>query len=122
MKYVRLYSDPAGQSHFAESEIEFTNYNFNTPIQPVLISANSPATQCAFCLFPAGWQGDWHPVPCRRFFYFLSGEAVTEVSDGEVRHFTPGSAVLVEDTTGVGHITRVVSQTDVLTAIVQLPD
>jgi hypothetical protein len=33
-------------------------------------------------------------------------EAAT--TDGEVRRFGPGEAVLLEDTTGVGHRTRVV--------------
>ena len=44
------------------------------------------------------------------------------VSDGEERRFGAGSVVLVEDTTGKGHVSRVVGSTDVVTAVIQLPD
>ena len=44
-----------------------------------------------------------------------------QVSDGEVRKFGPGSMVLHEDTTGKGHLSRVVGPTDALTVMVQLP-
>jgi hypothetical protein len=44
-----------------------------------------------------------------------------EVSDGEARHLEPGAIVLVEDTDGRGHVSRVVGDADVLSAVVQLP-
>ena len=44
------------------------------------------------------------------------------MSDGERRRYVPGSAALVEDTTGTGHRSWVVGDTDVLAAVVQLPD
>jgi len=39
-----------------------------------------------------------------------------------VRHFAPGSVMLVEDTSGKGHTTRVVGNDYGLVAVVQLPD
>ena len=122
MKYARIYADPAGQSHFDDTEVEFTKSNFAPPAPPVNLSSFGSAMQYAFLSFPAGWRGDWHPSPRRLFFFFLSGEVAVQVGDGQVRHFVPGSIVLAEDTTGNGHVTWVVTKTDALAAIVQLPD
>jgi hypothetical protein len=80
------------------------------------------AGQYAFSSFPASWRGDRHPIPRRQFLFFLSGEGAVQVGDCQVWHFGTGSVVLVEDTTGNGHVSWVVSQTDALTAVVQLSD
>jgi hypothetical protein len=37
----------------------------------------------------------------------MAGVLEIEVSDGEVRVFRPGDMILVEDTSGRGHISRV---------------
>ena len=39
----------------------------------------------------------------------ISGELEDEVSNGEIRSFEKGDIILVEDTTGKGHISRVAS-------------
>ena len=70
---------------------------------------------------PAGWFGDWHPTPRRQFIIYLSGEMDYEASDGEVRRLTPGNFVLLEDTCGKGHSSRVIGR-DATMAVVQLPD
>jgi hypothetical protein len=120
MKYVRIYADDSGESHFGDVEVELTPVNFAPPAPPLNLSSNFPATQFAFCSFPAGWRGDWHPVPQKQIFFLLSGEIAGEVSDGEVRIFKTGDAVLGEDITGKGHRSWVTSETDALTAVVQL--
>jgi hypothetical protein len=120
MKYVCIYADEVGESHFEDVEIEFGQVNFAPPAPPLNLSSFIPATQFAFCSFPAGWRGDWHPVPQRQIFFILSGEIVGEVSDGEIRTFKVGDAVMGEDTKGKGHISWVKSETDALTAVVQL--
>jgi len=122
MKYVRIYADPTGESHFEDVEIELAQLNFIPPTSPVNLSSFSPALQYAFCSFPADWQGDRHHAPQRQFFFFISGEVAVQVSDGEVRHFGAGSVVLADDTTGKGHVSWVTSKTDLLSAIVQLPN
>jgi len=122
MKYSRIYNDQAGESHFEDVDIELTPVNFATPAPSLNLSSFNPAIQYACCSFPAGWRGDWHPIPQRQIFFILSGEIAGQVGDGEVRHFKAGSIVLGEDTTGKGHISWVTSKTDVLTAVVQLPN
>ena len=47
-------------------------------------------------------------------------EITGKVSDGEVRTFKAGDAILGEDTKGKGHVSWVSSETDVLTVVVQL--
>ena len=122
MMYVRIYADPAGRSHFDDIEVELTEVDFAPPAPPVNLSSFGPALQYAFCSFPAGWRGDWHPTPRRQFFFFLSGEVAVQVSDGQVRHFGPGCVVLAEDTTGDGHVSWVVTKTGALAAVVELHD
>lgn len=120
--YTCLYADANGESHFRDVEIEFRETDFAPPAPPLNVSAFSPAMQCSFLTAPPGWYGDWHPTPRRQFLFYLAGQAEIRVSDGEVRSFGPGDILLLEDTTGKGHASRVVGSTEVLNAVVQLPD
>lgn len=122
MKYAKIFADKEGESHFMDVEIELEPVDFAPPAPPVNLSSFTLATQYAICVFPSGWYGDWHPTPQKQIFFILSGEMEVQVGDGEVRRFSAGSIVLVEDTTGKGHVSRVVGSTDVVTAVVQLPD
>jgi len=122
MEYIRLFADPSGETHFEDVQIALEAVEFAPPAPPIDLSAFHPAERYAFSRFPAGWVGDWHPTPRRQVFFLLSGEMEVEVGDGEVRHLVPGSIVLVEDTGGKGHVSRVVGAADVLSAVVQLPD
>ena len=48
----------------------------------------------------------WHRAPRRQYVISLAGGISITASDGETRHIGAGEIVLVEDTTGKGHITR----------------
>jgi quercetin dioxygenase-like cupin family protein len=122
MKHTRIYADPSGESHFEDVEVELTQVNYAPPAPPLNVSSFSPALQYAFCSFPAGWRGDWHTEPHRQIFFVLSGEIAGQASDGEVRHFEAGDILLGEDTTGKGHVSWVIGDTDVIAAVVQLPE
>jgi quercetin dioxygenase-like cupin family protein len=52
---------------------------------------------------------DWHNAPRRQYGIQLEGEHEIEVGDGTKRLFRPGDILLAEDTTGRGHISRVLS-------------
>jgi quercetin dioxygenase-like cupin family protein len=122
VQYVRVYADAAGESHFQDVDVELAEVSFAPPAPPLYLSPFLPATQFGLVRIPAGWHGDWHPTPQRQVFVYLAGEIEAQVSDGEIRRFVPGSVTLVEDTTGKGHVSRVVSPDDALLALVQLPD
>ena len=122
MKYVRVYADQNGDSHFEDVEVGMSLTDFAPPAPPVNVSPLMPSTNVVFLSAPAGWYGPLHPAPRRQFVFVLTGELEGAVSDGEVRRFAPGSFGLLEDTSGKGHSTRVVGKDSALLAIVQLPD
>lgn len=122
MIYVRIHEDHSRLSHFGEVDVSFELVDFAPPAPQLNVSAVVPATGTGFVSFPVGWTGDWHPAPRRQLFLFLTGTIEAEVGDGETRQFGPGSAVLVEDTTGLGHRSRVVGSVEVVAAVVHMPE
>jgi hypothetical protein len=122
MKYTKLYSDKEGETHFKDIEIELETVEYAPPAPPLNLSSFNPAKQYAIAVAPPGWYSDWHPTPYRQIFFYLAGEVEVQVSDGEIRRFSAGSIVLVEDIVGKGHISKVVGSVDNVVAIVQLPD
>ena len=85
MQYIRVYTDPEGECHFEDLEVDFSDVNFAPPAPPVGLSPFVPANQWAFFSLPLGWYGDWHPTPQRQIFFYLSDETEAEVSDGTIR-------------------------------------
>jgi hypothetical protein len=122
MEYVRIFSDPDGETHFATVSVTMQWADFAPPAPPVQLADFTPAARFTFLALPAGWHGDWHPAPRRQLFVMLGGCWEVTVRDGEVRRFMPGAAVLVEDRTGTGHITRIVGDEEARAVVVQLPD
>ena len=120
MKIVRLYSDADGESHFEDVEIELDLIDYAPPAPPLYLSSTTTANGFAFMRAPCGWSSDWHPSSGRNIFFVLTGEWEVTSSDRETRTFACGSVLLVEDTIGKGHSSRVVSATDSLAAMVQL--
>ena len=109
--YVRLYTDSNGVSHFSDEELLFKLVDFAPPAPPISVSEVMNSSGKTFIISsPSEWYGDWHPAPHRQLIFMLFGELEVEVSDGEVRTFGSGSALLVEDAIGKGHISRVVSE------------
>lgn len=120
MKYTRIYCDSDGTSYFEDVQTDLAPVDFAPPAPPLYLAAPVEAERVVFSQFPAGWFGDWHPAPRVQFFIQLSGELEVRVGDGEARRFTAGSVVLLEDTSGKGHITRVVGDSAVDAVFVQL--
>jgi hypothetical protein len=122
MKYTKIFADEDGETHFTDVEIKLESTIFAPPAPAINLSSYSPATRFAYCVFPSGWFGDWHPPPFKQVFFVLSGTIEVTVGEGEKRIFDSGSIVLVEDTEGKGHRSRVVGPADLHAAVVQLPD
>ena len=120
MKYVRLYEDSNGESHFEEIEAELAPTDFAPPAPPINISRALPTRRIIFLSAPTGWIGDWHPSPVKQYMFVVSGELEMEASDGEVRNFRAGDVGLAEDTEGKGHISRAIGDEDFSAVIVQL--
>src|SRR2546430_2049277 len=120
MRYTRLFSDEQGESHFDEVEIEFANTDYVESAAPLQLSARHAAVDCRFMDAPAGWTSDWHPSSARNLFVVLSGEWEVTASDGERRRFKTGDMLLVDDTTGKGHTSRVVGEEDSVALMIEV--
>lgn len=108
---------------FADVDVSFTPVDFSPPAPALHVAQLLPAAQCFLVGVPTDWGGDVpHPTPRRQLFCMLAGEVEVTASDGEVRRFSPGALLLLEDTTGKGHSTRVLSSEPHLVLGVALPD
>ena len=104
--YHRIYADTQGGSHFDTVTVEQSLATGAPPAAPFFVSMDRPASKYRFYTFQPGWIGDWHPCPARQFLALMSGAVEMETTDGTVRRLGPGDLVLLEDTTGKGHVTR----------------
>ena len=102
-RYLRIYAGADGESHFDEVAVELLPGPSASDL-----SALIPAKGVIFRRSAADQNVDYHPAPRRQFVVTLAGEAEMVASDGEMRRLGPGTVLLVEDTTGRGHITRAV--------------
>jgi hypothetical protein len=107
-------------SHFGRVDVDLSSTNYAPPAPPLDVSTPESAERALFFSAPAGWTGDFHPSPRRQIYFGLSGSIEVTTSDGEVRLFRPGSAVLLEDTHEKGHHTKVVGDDEWCGAFVHL--
>jgi hypothetical protein len=121
MNYTRVYCDGSGESHFEDVSVPVAPVHLAPPAPPLNLAAPLRAERLILGEIPNAWAGTWHPAPQRQFYCQLSGTLEVKVSDGHVREFFAGSLVLLEDTTGKGHCTRVLGDAVVKGVFVQLP-
>ena len=120
-KFVRLYSDELGDSHFDDQSLAMTLTQLAPPAAPLPVSARQDAAGFVVIQLPVAWGGDEpHPSPSRRMVYCLSGSFRITATDGETRSFGPGDAILLADTTGKGHATEVTSSVPVNCVMIAL--
>ena len=122
MRIIVITVDADGETHFVDRELALLTQEFAPPSPPMEVSAPIPDAQGRFFRMAPGWYGDWHPTPCHQYFVQATGELEVTVSDGEVRRLHPGDVVYLDDITGKGHTTRVVSEVAVTGVFVQLPN
>jgi len=99
MKIHNLYTDESGESHFRDIEIEWTETRRGSRL-----SKRFPATGVIFRETEAEHNVDWHPAPRRQYINNLDAGVKITASDGESRFIAAGDVILVEDTTGKGHL------------------
>ena len=117
--FARIYTGDDGRSHLEEIAPPFEPFvdtegahGEGTPLEA--------ATGITFRRNPPGYFLDWHNAPRRQYAITVAGEVEIGTGDGEVRRFGPGTVLLVEDTTGKGHTTRVVGTESRYTIMVTL--
>ena len=119
MKYHLLYADETGESHWREIEVPLEEKTFAPPAEAIELSAADPARAFVFLRLRAGWDEPVHPTPKRQTLICLSGAVRVTASDGEAREIARGDVWRMEDCTGKGHHTAVISAEDFEAAVVQ---
>src|SRR5580704_9285971 len=113
---TRLFTGPDGQTHADEVELKFT------PGSPAEVSKLLQVTGAELHRTAGGNVEDWHRAPRRQYVITLSGRGEIEVAGGKKISVGPGHIDLVEDTTGKGHITKVLGTEDRVTLQLPLAD
>src|ERR1700730_12406042 len=113
---TRVYTGPDNQTHAEEVELKFT------PGSPAEVFTMMQITGAELHRLAGGSVDDWHRAPRRQYVITLSGRGEIEVAGGKKISVGPGNIALVEDTTGKGHITKVIGTEDRVTLQLPLAD
>jgi hypothetical protein len=120
-RYTRLFTDSNGTSRFEDAGIPLEPGFAVPPAEPLYSAEFSPAAAAFWVGAPAAWKGDApHPAPRRMIFVTVRGEYEVEASDRTTRRFPPGSVLLLEDTSGAGHSTKIIGADDCIVLAVAL--
>lgn len=104
MRIHNLFADKDGESHFRDIEIEWEQ------IAPMIENSKRiPAKGLYFVRTQSSYDLDWHNAPRRQYIINLDTGIRITASDGESREILPGDVLLVEDTSGKGHLSESIS-------------
>jgi hypothetical protein len=107
-RLIHIYATPDGESHHAI--VEISNDAGEIPVTGMTARAYARnATSSA----------EWHTAPRRQFAINMTGDLEVEISDGSRHQIGQGNLVFLEDITGKGHVTRVLSP--VTNLFIQVP-
>jgi hypothetical protein len=121
MKVIRFQATPEGESRFQEVDIPITeprkdNFGFTMHMSGTFASPSVRVVE-----LPVGLDQGWHNAPARQIVVLLQGRMEVGTSDGQKKQWGAGTAVIADDITGKGHVTRVV-EGPALVMFVQLPE
>ncbi len=122
LKYLRIFVDSVGESHFEDCELPLEMRNFAPPTTPLEASELIPALGFAVVRFAPQWSGPWHPSPYRQWFFMMTGSVTVTVTDGTERTMCAGDAILLDDAGTRGHLTRVNGGQEVVAVGVRVPE
>ena len=112
----RIYTGPDNQTHAEQVELKFS------PGSPTEVFKLMQVNAAELHRAKAGFVEDWHHAPRRQYVISISGHGEIEVAGGKKIPTGPGNIDLVEDTSGKGHITRVIGTEDRITLQIPLVD
>ena len=101
MRIHNLYVDSAGETHFRDIEIDWVETRHFSKL-----SKRLKATGVIFRQTSGDYDLNWHPAPRRQYIINLDAAVQITASDGEARVIEAGEVILVEDTTGKGHLSK----------------
>jgi hypothetical protein len=97
-RLIHIHATPDGESHHAI--VEIANDAGEIPVTGMTARAYARSMSSA---------ADWHTAPRRQFAINMTGSLEVEISDGSRHPIGQGDLVFLEDITGKGHVTRVLS-------------
>jgi hypothetical protein len=103
MRIHHLYGDETGDSHFRDIEVAWVQETAGGKL-----SARIPAAGFVLREVPPVYGRAWSPAPRRQYVVNLDAGVRITASDGETRVIGAGEILLVEDTTGKGHLAEAV--------------
>jgi len=121
--YARLFADAGGKPCFEDLSVELISGFAVPPAEPLHTAPFLVPDGATFWIgAPPSWNGgEPHPAPRRMIFITVRGEYEVFTGEGEVRKFPLGSILVVEDTTGQGHSSRITSAEECILFAVGLP-
>ena len=120
MKYSHIFTLSTGESSSKEVTPKFSDTNFVKDTQQVALKDFGDAKNLKFCRLPKSWEGGWHNSPVKQFVIGVSGSIKMTCSDYSYVTLSAGDVVILEDLTGKGHHTEVISTEDWHGVLVEL--
>ena len=122
LKYIRLFVDAAGLSHFQDCTLPLATRDFAPPTTQLEATDFIPAIGFAVVRFAGNWSGPWHASPYRQWFFMMSGSITVTAGDGTARTLNTGDAIYLDDQGTKGHLTRVNGDQEVIAVGVRVAD
>ena len=119
---LRLFANGSGASCVESFEIARQLRDFAPPAAALWSSDIAPASGYTVVRLPIGWNGEKHPTPKRFILFGLQGRMRITPDIGEPRIIAAGDVLVMEDTTGAGHVTEVISDDPFDAVMIQLPE
>jgi hypothetical protein len=97
-RLIHVYSTQDGESHL--ERIEISNEAGEVPVTGMTARAYARNVSNS---------AEWHTAPRKQFAINMTGSLEVEISDGSRHEIGQGDLVYLEDITGKGHVTRVLT-------------
>ncbi len=105
--FVRIYTGDDGYTHFEDGYHQYEDpAAHGAPVARGLSAVSASAGPVNAATFRKAALGNTskHAAPRKQYAVILTGSVVIQTGDGEERKFGPGQVLLIEDTTGEGHL------------------
>ena len=123
--YTRVYTGDDNLSHFEDLGFDYGDLSgarTPTALGVEAVSASpGKVIGAVFRKFALGNSGN-HLAPRKQYAIVLTGSLVVQTGDGEERRFGPGQVLLLDDTTGEGHLSTFSHDEPCKCLVVQIGD
>ena len=122
LSFSRLYTGPDGVSHWVDEKLQLASRGTQGIEAMMALAPIGDVKGSIVALLKAGETEDWHIAPRRQFMFCLRGLVEVTAGDGQMRRLKPGEFVLLEDTSGKGHVTHAAGKEDHIALALPIPD